>query len=304
MKVALVTGASSGFGEMASRELARRGFSTYAGMREIGGRNREKAEAAASDARASGTDLRTVELDVQSEESAASAIDRIMADGGRLDVLVHNAGHMTLGPSEAFTPGQLAELYDVNVLGTQRVNRAALPHMRAAGAGHLVGVSSTSAHGGVSPWLGPYFAAKAAMDSLAVTYALELIRWGIDTTIVVPGVFTGGTEHFAHAGAPADRWIADSYADGPYAGIAETMIKGFQALEPADADPTDVGRAIADAACRDSSDRPFRLTVDPSQDGAEIVNAMSDRMRQELLRRIGLADLNGDERSSAPFPSA
>ena len=72
-------------------------------------------------------------------------------------------------------------------MSTQRVNRAVLPHLRAQGDGLLVWVGSTSTRGGTPPYLAPYFAAKAAEDSLAVSYAAELARFGIDTTIVVPG---------------------------------------------------------------------------------------------------------------------
>ena len=75
-------------------------------------------------------DLRTVELDVASSGSVETGIAKIIADTGRLDVVIHNAGHMSFGPAEAFTPEQFAELLDVNVLSTQRVNRAALPQMR------------------------------------------------------------------------------------------------------------------------------------------------------------------------------
>src|SRR5213079_3380053 len=75
-------------------------------------------------------DLRTIELDVASEASADAAIAAIVTAHGRLDVVIHNAGHMVFGPAEAFTPEQFAELYDVNVLSTQRVNRAALPQLR------------------------------------------------------------------------------------------------------------------------------------------------------------------------------
>ena len=111
----------------------------------------------------------------------------------------------SFGPAEAFTPEQLAELYDVNVLSTQRVNRAALPQLRKQGRGLVVWVSSSSAAGGTPPYLAPYFAAKAGMDAMAVIYARELARWGIETSIIVPGAFTGGTNHFAHAGRPPIR---------------------------------------------------------------------------------------------------
>src|SRR5712672_3189108 len=84
------------------------------------------------------------------------------------------AGHTVFGPAEAFTPEQLAELYDVNVLSTQRVNRAALPQLRRQRRGLVIWVSSSSSAGGTPPYLAPYFAAKAGMDALAVVYAREL----------------------------------------------------------------------------------------------------------------------------------
>nr|WP_238858246.1 SDR family NAD(P)-dependent oxidoreductase [Faunimonas pinastri] len=88
--------------------------------------------------------------------------------------------------------------------GTQRVNRAALPHMRSLRAAQTVWVGSSSARGGRPPFPAPYFAAKGGMDALAQSYALELARFGIETTIVVPGAVTKGTEHFANAGHPGD----------------------------------------------------------------------------------------------------
>jgi NAD(P)-dependent dehydrogenase (short-subunit alcohol dehydrogenase family) len=114
---------------------------------------------------------------------AEAAMQTILAENGRLDVVIHNAGPMVFGPAEAFTPEQFAQLYDTNVLGTQRVNRAALPRLHAQGKGLIVWVSSSSVRGGTPPYLAPYFAAKAAMDSLAVSYAGELAPWGIETSI-------------------------------------------------------------------------------------------------------------------------
>lgn len=290
-KVIIVTGASSGFGLMAAQNLARAGHSVYAGMRETAGRNLAQVDAVKTFAADNRADLRAVELDVVSQSSIDAAINRVIGTHGRIDVIVHNAGHMTFGPSEAFTPEQFAELYDVNVLSTQRVNRAVLPHMRKRGEGLLLWVSSSSVRGGTPPYLGPYFAAKAAMDSLAVTYAAEVARWGIETSIIVPGAFTKGTNHFLHAGAPVDKARADEYAKGPTASIPGIALKGLAALEPEDADPTDVARAIVGVVDLPHGKRPFRVHIDPSQDGAEIVNGMADRVRRELLRRIGLEDL-------------
>lgn len=290
-QIILVTGASSGFGLMTAKALAEAGHTVYASMRETEGRNAPRVAEVAAWASAKGADLRTAELDVQSDASAEAAIAHILADAGRLDVIVHNAGHMMFGPAEAFTPDQYIQQYDVNVLGTQRVNRAALPHLRRQGKGLLVWVGSSSTRGGTPPFLAPYFAAKAAMDALAVSYSTELALWGIETTIMVPGAFTKGTNHFAHSGKPADAGLAAEYMDGPYAGVADAALGGLAALEPADADAGEVAKAIARVVDTPFGKRPFRVHVDPSQDGAEIVNGVADRVRAEMFRRIGLEDL-------------
>jgi len=290
-KIIIVTGASSGFGRMTAEHLAKAGHTVFAGMRETTGRNAPQVEAVRKFARDEQADLRAIEMDVVSQASVDAAVDRIIAEEGRIDVVVHNAGHMVFGPSEAFTPEQFAQQYDVNVLGTQRVNRAVLPHLRKQHRGLLLWVSSSSTRGGTPPYLGPYFAAKAAMDSLAVTYAGELARWGIETSIVVPGAFTKGTNHFVHAGSPADKLRAELYANGPTGNIPDVALKGLASLEPADADPSEVARQIVRVVDLPQGRRPFRVHVDPSQDGAEIVNGVADRVREELLRRIGLEDI-------------
>ena len=289
--IIVITGASSGFGLMAARALAHAGHTVYASMRETTGRNAPQVAAIRKYALEHRVDLRPIELDVSSQPSADAAIAQIVAAHERLDVVIHNAGHMVFGPTEAFTPEQLADLYDVNVLSTQRVNRAALPQLRKQRKGLLVWVSSSSTRGGTPPYLAPYFAAKAGMDSIAVSYAGELARWGIETSIVVPGAFTKGTNHFAHAGSPADKTRAKEYAEGPGANIPEVALKGLAALEPPDADPTAVADAIVKVVGTPFGKRPFRVHIDPSQDGAEIVNGVADRVRAELLRRIGLEDV-------------
>jgi NAD(P)-dependent dehydrogenase (short-subunit alcohol dehydrogenase family) len=289
--VILITGASSGFGALTARALADAGHTVYASMRETLGRNAPQVAQVQQYADQHQVDLRSVELDVASSQSVEAGVAKIIADCGRLDVIIHNAGHMSFGPAEAFTPEQYAQLYDINVLSTQRVNRAALPQLRKQGRGLVLWVSSSSARGGTPPYLAPYFAAKAAMDSLAVSYASELARWGVETSIIVPGAFTKGTNHFVHSGSPADQARAAEYNKGPYAGVPDQALKGLAALEPAGADVGEVANAIVEIVDMPSGTRPFRRHIDPSQDGAEIVNAMADRVRAEMFRRIGLEDL-------------
>lgn len=198
---------------------------------------------------------------------------------------------MVFGPAEAFTPEQLAQLYDTNVLSTQRVNRAALPHFRAQKKGLVVWVSSSSTRGGTPPYLAPYFAAKAGMDALAVSYASELTRWGIETSIIVPGAFTSGTNHFKNAGSPNDKARAAEYDSGANNGLANQIQKGLAATEPPDADIAAVADAIVKVVDMPFRKRPFRIHIDPAQDGCEVVNAVADHIGAEFLHRIGLGDL-------------
>ena len=154
-KVIVITGAGSGFGALSARALAHRGHTVYAAMRDTTGRNADRV----AEARAYATDheleLHTVELDVLSQHSADAAIAAILAEQARLDVVVHNAGHMVTGPTEAFTPEEIAAVYDTNVLGSQRVNRAALPVLREQGEGLLLWIGSSSTRGGTPPYLAP-----------------------------------------------------------------------------------------------------------------------------------------------------
>jgi NAD(P)-dependent dehydrogenase (short-subunit alcohol dehydrogenase family) len=260
-------------------------------MRDTTGRNAPQVADVKKFAQENNVDLRPIELDVSSEKSIETAIRQIVAEQGRLDVLIHNAGHMVFGPAEAFTPEQLAELYDINVLSTQRVNRAALPQMRKQRQGLVVWVSSSSSAGGTPPYLSPYFAAKAGMDALAVQYARELALWGIETSIIVPGAFTRGTNHFAHAGVPADESRAAEYEAGPYKGYGKKIQEAFAAIVPPDADAGSVADAIVRVVDTPFGQRPFRVHIDPTQDGAEVAFAVIDRVRTEMLHRVGLDEL-------------
>jgi NADP-dependent 3-hydroxy acid dehydrogenase YdfG len=136
----VITGASSGFGAMTARALADAGHTVYAGMRHPESSNAAAVEDWDAYAKEQSVNLHAVAMDVTEQDMVNAAIAQIIDETGRLDVVVHNAGHMVLGPTEAFSVEQIADLYDVNVLSTQRANRAALPHLRAQRDGLLVWV--------------------------------------------------------------------------------------------------------------------------------------------------------------------
>jgi hypothetical protein len=126
---------------------------------------------------------------------------------------------------------------------------------------------------------------------LAVSYAGELARFGIETSIIVPGAFTSGTNHFVHAGKPEDEKTLAAYEAGPNATLGKEIMDGLARNSPPDADVSAVAEAVVRVVDLPLGKRPFRVHIDPANDGAEIVNGVADRVRAELLRNIGLADL-------------
>ncbi|PQO94024.1 oxidoreductase [Massilia phosphatilytica] len=287
--IILITGAGSGIGKLSAQALALAGHTVYATMRDIAGRNAARAAAARDWAQRHGADLRPLELDVLSQPSIDAAVAAVVTEQGRLDVVVQNAGHLVVGPTEAFTAEEVAQVLDTNVLGAQRVLRAALPQLRAQESGLLLWISSTTTKGGFPPFLGPYGAAKAAMDSLAVSLSYEVSRFGIETSIMVPGAFTRGTEHFPSAGKPADAERAAAYAR--YDGVLDQVGERLDALTPPEADPQAVADELVRIVGLPRGQRPFRTVVDFVGDGAREVLEVAEAVRVDFARRIGIADL-------------
>jgi NAD(P)-dependent dehydrogenase (short-subunit alcohol dehydrogenase family) len=287
--VILITGAGSGIGKLSAEALARAGHVVYATMRDVNGRNAARAQAVRDWAVAQGVQLHPLELDVLSQDSADAAVAAIVEAQGRLDVVMQNAGHLVIGPTEAFTAEEMHKAFDTNFYGAQRVNRAALPQLRRQQSGLMLWISSTTTKGGFPPFLGPYGAAKAAMDSLAVSLSYELTRFGIETSILVPGAFTHGTEHFPSAGKPADAERVAAYAR--YDGVMDRVSERLTALTPANADPQAVADEVVRIVGLPVGSRPARSVVDFVGDGAEEVLAVAERVRVEFARRIGIEDL-------------
>jgi NAD(P)-dependent dehydrogenase (short-subunit alcohol dehydrogenase family) len=166
----------------------------------------------------------------------------------------------------------------------------AAPVLRRQEAGLLVWVGSSSTRGGHPPFLGPYFAAKAGMEALAESYAAEVIKFGIDTTIVVPGAFPSGTSHFAHAGAPADEQRAGEY-DALYGKLRDGMAQRLTDIFPQGHSVDEIAEEIVRVVNLPAGQRPLRTHIDPSRDGSEVVSAVYDRIRAEFYHRIGIAEL-------------
>lgn len=286
----LITGAATGIGNLTARALAAAGHTVYASVRDIKGRNAGHANDLLELGRRDGLDLRVVELDVQSESSAEAAVATILDEAGRLDTVVHNAGHLYIGYVEAFTPEDIQRLFDINAIGIQRVNRAVLPHMRQRRSGTLLYVGSTTSVV-VPPFMGPYVASKFAADALAQVTAYEVSQFGIETTIVIPGPFTQGTEHFPNASRAADEERSRAYAtlDPLVAGYEEATSNLF--TPGVDAHPRAVAEEITRILALPAGTRPFRSVVDFTNAGVEKVNEVLRHAQEEFMTRLGLSEL-------------
>lgn len=285
-KVVVVTGASSGFGKLTVLELARQGHTVVATMRDIDGRNSVVRDELIETAKADGNPLQVLEMDVASDASVDAAIASVIAQHGRIDVLVNNAGLMPIGVTEAYTTADVERLFAVNVFGAVRTDRAVLPHMRAAGSGLLVQVTSLMGRFTI-PFFGVYAASKFALEALAETYRYELSSFGIDSVIVEPGPFPSNL--IASSPEPSDSAVLTAY--GEVAAIPD-QIKAHsdQQFDPAKPPrPQLVANAIAKLVAA-TERRPLRTVVMPEglDYGVQQINDAVAPIQNGVLKAMGM----------------
>jgi len=184
--VILVTGASTGIGHLTSRALAQAGHIVYASMRDTEGRNASKVRELRDWSFANGLDLRAVELDVLSQASADAAVAHILAERGRLDVVVHNAIYMPLVTFEATAPSEWARQIGVGLGGMFNCARAAWPRMKAQGGGHIIGIASGSSVRGYREEIA-YCAVKHGVEGFVKALSLEAREHNIALNTIGPG---------------------------------------------------------------------------------------------------------------------
>ena len=187
-KIALVTGASSGFGLLTSIELAKAGFRVVATMRDLG-RREHLDKAAAAEGLTPKLDIR--ELDVTRFDTIQPFVDGVVRDYGRLDVLINNAGFAVAGFAEDIRLDELRLQFETNFFGAVAMTKAVLPVMRRQGSGHIIQVSSISGlHGSVT--VSSYSASKHALEGWSESLRMEVNSLGIKVVLVEPGAFQTG----------------------------------------------------------------------------------------------------------------
>jgi NAD(P)-dependent dehydrogenase (short-subunit alcohol dehydrogenase family) len=243
MTTALITGCSSGFGEVAALALARAGVAVAAGCRDT-----RKAEKLAVTARQEGLRLELVTIDVCDENSVAACVKRVHSKLGQIDAVVNNAGIHLIAPAEVSRMEDATAVLDTNVLGALRVMQAVLPEMRARRSGRIVNVTSGAAFIAV-PHMALYAASKHALDALSAAMATELSPFGVKIVTVAPGMFKT---------AIMDKGILPRETYGYSALAAEQCESHITGVYNAP-DPAPVGAAIVRAVL--DPDPPLRMLV-------------------------------------------
>jgi NAD(P)-dependent dehydrogenase (short-subunit alcohol dehydrogenase family) len=255
-QVVLVTGCSSGFGELIAKTSARAGHRVFATMRSVGDRNSQAAINLEAWAQAEGVRLSVVEMDVAETASVEGAVERVFRKAGRIDVVVNNAGIAAGGPIEAFDIEQMQDLFNINVFGPLRVDKAVLPPMRQRHSGLLIHVTSTL--GRVLPRMGGlYPASKWAAEGLAESLQYQLKPFGVEAVILEPGSFP--TPAVLKGLTPNDAKVAEEYATvGQPARRAQEVSPDY--TPP---DPQEVADAVLKLIETPPGQRPLRTVVGP-----------------------------------------
>jgi len=280
-KTILITGASSGFGRDTAETLFRAGHTVYASMRGAKGKNREAAEALRK------LGIKTVELDVSDDASVKAGVKKVLAEAGKIDVLVNNAGIGSAGVTEAFTAEQAKVVFDTNVIGLLRVTRAVLPSMRQKRDGLIINIGSIL--GRVTlPFLGIYGATKFAVEALTDSVRYEVSQLGVEVVEVQPGPFP--TNFLTSIQTPADAEVTKSY--GEVGQIPDAMFKWFMSrFEGQDApNPHDVAQAVAKLVGQSKGSRAARTVVGAAF-GSDKANEDVAPVQAKVVEALGLSHL-------------
>jgi NAD(P)-dependent dehydrogenase (short-subunit alcohol dehydrogenase family) len=241
--VALVTGSSSGIGFETALILARSGFHTYASMRNL-----EKSKNITQITSKEKLSLQVVQLDVNDDRSVKGAIDKIVAEDQRIDVLVNNAGYGLFGALEDLSTEEIKAQFETNFFGALLVTQQVLPVMRKLKSGTIVNMSSVGGRIGI-PGLSAYHSTKFALEGLSESISYELEPFGIRVVIIEPG--------FIRTNIMNSSIIAKKALDPktPYYSLIQQVQRSFKsAMENSSASspPEEVAKVILQAVTSES----------------------------------------------------
>lgn len=278
-KTILITGASNGFGKDAAITLTQAGHQVFASMRAMNGRNSE----AAKELQTKG--IKVLELDVTDNASVDGAFKELYRQsGGKLDVLINNAGLFAQGLSETFSPEQVSAMFDVNVIGIQRVTRAALPQLRKQKSGLIINIGSILGRVTI-PFIGLYGASKFAVEAMTESYRYELSQLGVDVVLVQPSAYP--TKLYSSLIQASDPGVAAEY--GEVAALPGAFVQWLSGVfASADApDSHDIAKTLVAVIDTPAGKRAARVVVGTSY-GADAVNDAVAPIQAGMVKGIGM----------------
>jgi len=292
-KVVIITGSSSGFGQLIATTLARQGYCVYAGMRDPVVRNKSIASELMDLSTHERLLLHTIEIDVTSNTSIEAAVAHVAEEQGKIDVLINNAGVMNVGITEGYTSEQVKQQMEVNFFGPVNLDRAVIPHMRKQKSGLLIHVSSLAGRL-VFPYFGIYCASKFALEAVAESYRYELSDQGVDSIIVEPGPFS--TSLISKSPKPEDLERLAVYGD--VADVPGKMLASFEEFYKSDnaVDPQVVADDIANLIVMPHNERPLR-TVSGLDYGVQNLNVVVEPIQHTLLETLGMSNMDPTSKS-------
>jgi len=266
-KIAVVTGSSSGIGYETSLLLARNQYSTYASMRNL-----KKSNELLKIASKENIPLKVIQLDVDDDRSVSNAIDSIVKENGRIDVLVNNAGFDLFGSLEELTIEEIKGQFETNFFGAARVTKSVIPTMRKQGSGIIINVSSIGGRIGLVPCNTMYHASKFALEGFTESLRHELTEFNIDVILIEPGAIRS---NFVENIRTAKNYDSNN---SPYAKTIQKVFDGFEPMLANASDPKEVAQVILNAA--NSSSPNIRYTV--GKDAESILKARAELSDREL----------------------
>ena len=274
-KVAVVTGSSTGIGFETSLLLSRKGFYTYATMRNL-----NKSQKINDVAKKENLPLKVLQLDVTDDKSVKDAINQMKDESSRIDVLVNNAGYGVMGAVEDLSLEEFKSQFETNFFGVIRVTKEVIPIMRNQGGGNIINVSSVGGKIGI-PLNSAYISSKFALEGLSESMRYELEQFGIDVILIEPGVVK--TNFFENADVVVNNKTNNKTS--AYSQLTQKLFEGFEPMLKSDSSslPSDVAEVIYQAI--ESNNRLVRYPV--GKDAVSIINArqkLSDKEFENWIK--------------------
>lgn len=282
-KTILITGCSSGFGKLAAEHLATQGHTVFATLRNTNDRNKNVAHEIKTFGEANNLKLFVIDLDVTNETSIQNAMAEIASKSSTIDVLINNAGYGSFGLQEAFTIASAQQLFDVNVFGILRMNKAVLPLMRKQKSGLIINLSSGVGRL-VFPFIGIYAASKHAVEALTESLKIELAPFGIDSVAIEPGGY--GTTGFSTAiQFSDDKSVLESY--GSYAEAPQKAMQAFSSSLSEQPNPMEIVTIMEELINAPLGSRKVRY---PKANVAEMLHPLN-KVSEEIQSQLGFDKL-------------